>query len=79
MGRAQRKHYENMVDPCDGISNHVFEVLREWETILSSCDLYDNPEELPLQEDDALPRKAAADADCGAASSPADGSGSCLD
>lgn len=68
-----------MVPLSGETSNQMFEVLRERESILSSCEFYDNPEELPLLEDDALPRKSAANTDCGAASSPADGGGSCLD
>ena len=40
-------------------SNQLFEVLSEWNVQLSSCSLYDNPEELPFQLDGGAPQETA--------------------
>ena len=40
-------------------SNQLFEVLADWNAQLTSCSLYENPEELPFQLDGAASQKTA--------------------
>ena len=48
-----------MVHLSGETSNQLFEVLADWNAQLTSCSLYENPEELPFQLDGAASQKTA--------------------
>jgi len=51
--------YGKMAHLSGETSNQLFEVLSDWNAQLSTCSLYNNPEELPFQLDSAAPQKTA--------------------
>ncbi|MGD1955728.1 MAG: hypothetical protein ACFBZ9_10945 [Sphingomonadales bacterium] len=80
---ADYREIWKMVDLEEKTSNHLFDILSEWNDQLSHCSYYQNFETLPFQEFDALPQISA---DCAAnegetpaekTAGEADGGGSC--
>lgn len=78
-----KSNFMEMVDLEEKTSNHLFDILSEWNDQLSHCSYYQNFETLPFQEFDALPQISA---DCAAnegetpaekTAREADGGGSC--
>lgn len=67
-----------MVHLSGETSNQLFEVLADWNAQLTSCSLYEYPEELPFQLDGAAPHENADSANSdGEMPVEKNGSGSC--
>lgn len=50
---------EPLVDLGENTSNHLWEVLHEWNEQLSRCDCFENDDFELFQEFDALPQEVA--------------------